>query len=293
MDSEKIFIDNNPQLNLKHGQLPAQKRRTKSQRANDLDGKTWLQYSVSVWNDIKKSKEEIRLKHPAMFPSQLAERLIKAFTTSKQKNVLDPFVGVGSTLLAAKALGRHGIGFDISEEYVQIAKQRLTQGDFFGKGESELYCEDAKNLFEHVRRGSIDLCVTSPPYWDILTQKRTADSKETRDYAEKNSNLGTISDYETFLKELKTVFAKVKIALKPLARCCIVVMDIRKGPTFYPFHMDISRFMTEDLGFILEDIIIWDRRLDYSNLRPLGYPSVFRINKIHEFILIFQKPKQS
>jgi hypothetical protein len=39
------------------------------------------------------------------------------------------------------------------------------------------------------------------------------------------------------------------------------------------------------------DIIIWDRRQDYNNFRPLGYPAVFRVNKAHEFILIFQKPR--
>lgn len=33
-------------------------------RANELDGKTWLQYSISVWNDIRKSKEELELRHP-------------------------------------------------------------------------------------------------------------------------------------------------------------------------------------------------------------------------------------
>jgi hypothetical protein len=52
--------------------------------------------------------------------------------------------------------------------------------------------------------------------------------------------------------------------------------------------MDITAKMQE-IGFTLDDIIIWDRRQEYNNLRPLGYPSVFRVNKVHEFILIFQK----
>ena len=46
--------------------------------------------------------------------------------------------------------------------------------------------------------------------------------------------------------------------------------------------------MTE-IGFEFEDIIIWDRKQEYSNLRPLGYPYVFRVNKVHEYILIFKK----
>ena len=67
-------------------------------------------------------------------------------------------------------------------------------------------------------------------------------------------------------------------------------MDIRKGPHFFPLHMDLTAVM-QQLGFFLDDIIIWDRRQEYNNLRPLGYPYVFRVNKIHEFIMIYQKPK--
>ena len=54
-------------------------------------------------------------------------------------------------------------------------------------------------------------------------------------------------------------------------------------------HADLATRMQE-VGFLFDDIIIWDRKRDYNNLRPLGYPSVFRINKVHEYILIFQKP---
>lgn len=77
--------------------------------------------------------------------------------------------------------------------------------------------------------------------------------------------------------------------MKPKAYCCVIVMDIRKKNKFYPFHNDVATFMQE-LGFLYDDLIIWDRRHEYNNMRPLGYPFVFRVNKAHEFILIFQKP---
>jgi len=67
-------------------------------------------------------------------------------------------------------------------------------------------------------------------------------------------------------------------------------MDLRKGKQFYPFHSDLATELARR-GFVLDDIIIWDRHADYNSLRPLGYPSVFRVNKVHEFILIFQKPR--
>ncbi|MEN6479314.1 MAG: DNA methyltransferase [Anaerolineales bacterium] len=85
------------------------------------------------------------------------------------------------------------------------------------------------------------------------------------------------------------MFEKVRNAMRPGAYCCVVVMDIRKKNRFYPFHSDLATLM-QTIGFIYDDLIIWDRRHEYNNMRPLGYPSVFRVNKAHEFILIFQKP---
>ena len=56
-----------------------QKENNNSKKLNDLDGKDWLRYSISVW-DIVKTPEERKLHHPAMFPLELCERLIKIFT---------------------------------------------------------------------------------------------------------------------------------------------------------------------------------------------------------------------
>jgi len=66
-------------------------------------------------------------------------------------------------------------------------------------------------------------------------------------------------------------------------------MDIRKGPRLYQLHSDLTRKM-EETGFTLNDIIVWDRQKEYNNMRPLGYPYSFIINKVHEYILIFKKP---
>ena len=51
-----------------------------------------------------------------------------------------------------------------------------------------------------------------------------------------------------------------------------------------------SKSTHQEMGFLFDDLIIWDRKHEYNNLRPLGHPSVFRINRVHEYILIFQKP---
>jgi len=291
------------------------KKETKSifknpKRANELNGSDWTKSSISVWNDItlskeeftkgveffnvwndiRKTPEEMMLHHPAMFPVMLPERLIKCFTTSKDMNILDPFMGSGSTLLAAFNLGRQGIGFEINEEYIKLAESRMTQDGLFVKNiPPKIYNEDARLISEKLEHESVHLCITSPPYWDILSQKRTADKKNIKDYGNNAGDLSKIMDYKDFLEGLIEIFKGVYEVLAPEKYCIVNVMDLRKRNRFFPFHSDLAIKM-QKVGFIFDDIIIWDRRQDYNNLRPLGYPYVFRLNKIHEYLLIFQKP---
>jgi site-specific DNA-methyltransferase (adenine-specific) len=81
--------------------------------------KSWLR---SAWIDIK--GESTRRGHPAPYPVSLAERLIKLFSFAGD-TVLDPFVGTGTTNLAALATGRNSIGIEIEPAYLKIAEQRL------------------------------------------------------------------------------------------------------------------------------------------------------------------------
>lgn len=265
-------------------------------RANELNGKEWLQSSISVWDDIRKSAEERSLKHPAMFPAELAKRLIKCFTNDNQGTILDPFAGVGSTLMAAKELNKDAIGIELSQEFTDIAMSRISNAEnqltLFDKVESnvEIHVIDSRTLSQYVDKNSVDMVVTSPPYWDILIEKRPLYPKENANYGDTENDLGKLRDYDEFLSELKAVFEQVYQVMKPNTYCCIVVMDIRKGNRLYPLHMDISMFM-EDIGYQLDDLIIWNRAQDYNYLYTLGYPSKFRINRIHEFILIFHKPE--
>lgn len=254
-------------------------------RCNELDGKTWIRYSISTWDDISKTTEEIRLKHPAMFPVTLVERLLKTFSR-EEDTILDPFMGSGSTLMASVKNNRKAIGLDISEEYIKIAEKRLISYDLSAY---RIFQDDARNILNYLEPESVDLCITSPPYWNVLKEKRSADKKDIRNYGEHEQDLGNIKSYHQYLDDLTTIFSRVKTIQKPGSHCIVVIMDIRKRNVFYPLHMDLSQKL-KGLGFHLEDIIIWNRKKEYNNLRPLGFPYVFRVNKVHEYILIFKTP---
>ena len=178
-------------------------------KLNDLDGRTWLQYSFSIWRDIQKTSEEKKLKHPAMFPISLASRLIRMFT-HEGDNVLDPFMGSGSTVIAAALEGRKGIGFELSEDYFILAKNRILnlglrklESSYI---EPEIYNEDARDSLQYISENSIDFVLTSPPYWDILNRPRTADRKQIKNYGNSKKDLGNIENYNDYLNELKFIF---------------------------------------------------------------------------------------
>lgn len=267
--------------------------RRNGKRANELDGATWTKYSLSIWSDIKKTPEEIALGHPAIFPVALVQRLIRCFMTSTDHVVLDPFSGSGSTLIGAMIERKQGVGFEIVPSYVELTKQRVSNRalpfDSDSLAAPVVHQDDARNILKTLGPESVDFCLTSPPYWDILSQKRTADYKRTRDYGDEKLDLAKIHGYWEFISELGRIFEQVYRALRPGKYCVVDVMDLRKKDKFYPFHSDLAVGL-KSCGFIFDDIIIWDRRQEYNNLRPLGYPSVFRINKVHEYLLIFRKP---
>lgn len=86
---------------------------------NKIEMQNWL---VTAWRDIK--GESTRGGHPAPFPEMLAERLIRLFSFAGD-TVLDPFVGTGTTCVAALRSGRNSVGVEIENKYFNMAERRI------------------------------------------------------------------------------------------------------------------------------------------------------------------------
>lgn len=91
-----------------------------------------------IWDDIP---GESTRNHPAPFPEELVDRLIRMFSFAND-TVLDPFVGTGTTMVAAARAGRNSIGIEVDQTYVQIARERLNK---------ELQCINVKRTLEVLR----------------------------------------------------------------------------------------------------------------------------------------------
>ncbi len=85
-----------------------------------LSKKEWSEYFLGHWN----FNGEKQTKHLAMFPEELPRRLIKMFSFVGD-TILDPFLGSGTTTLAAKNLGRNSIGYEINKQFLPIIKEKI------------------------------------------------------------------------------------------------------------------------------------------------------------------------
>lgn len=208
-------------------------------RLNDLTGKEWVSETVSVWIQRGLGKghahAQIEKQHPAPFSFQDVARLVRFFTKSGEL-ILDPFVGVGSSLKAAATEGRRGIGIELNQKYAALARLRLKtelNGDLHICRDQKVIRGDARSVIPTLAVNSVKLVVTSPPYWNILhkedhkaKQERLAHGLDTR-YSNNSADLGNIETYPEFLAALADTLALTRNCLVDGGHLCLVVGDFR------------------------------------------------------------------
>lgn len=257
---------------------------------NILSNKEWMMETKSVWFSRPPQRDELKAQHPATFAESDIVRLIEFFTKPGE-NVLDPFLGSGSTLVACAQTGRMGTGIELVEHWAEIARQRIYNEE--SDTEHQVIVGDSRKRMLEMEDESFDFIVTSPPYWMILRKdwdhkvkaERKSKGLSTR-YSDEENDLGNSESYEEFLSELGKVFTQCGRVLKKKHYMCVVVSDFRHKSKFFAYHADISRLM-ETIGLSLEGITILVQ--DSKNLYPYGIPFAFVSNIHHQYILIFRK----
>ena len=96
--------------------------RKSSQGESSIKKEEFMESTLSIWN-INPARAK-KIGHPAPFPIELPQKFINLYTYKKDL-VLDPFLGSGTTAVAAKLLERNFIGYEIEEKYIAIANNRL------------------------------------------------------------------------------------------------------------------------------------------------------------------------
>ena len=288
-------------------------KKEQDQRArtfNGLTAKEWAENSRSVWNDVSSMREKKHLDHGATFPLKMCTRLINMYS-HKDDIVLDPFLGTGTTVLAALENNRRGIGIELTDRFFEVAKEEVNQR---GYNESLVYPLEKEGCRCHLIKGDcsvelfalpsdfIQLTITSPPYADLIhkvVEDRTQRHKKsafvqdnnatTNLYSDDERDLGNMSLDEYVLAIEKIMSELFRITKKGGYNIWVVkdFRDTRNGSPYIDLHTRVAS-AGEKAGFKYHDLIIWDQN-EQRRLVLLGYPSVFYVNQNHSYLVVLRK----
>lgn len=264
---------------------------------NDLTGRQWIRFTRSWFIHNPPSRTTSEIVHPGKFPETMVREFIEFFTKMGEI-VLDPFMGVGSTLLASSQCSRRGIGIEVNSKYTELAREHL--GLFVS--DHVLINDDAARIPEIWKERDlpeIDFVFTSPPYWDMLSKSRGNVQSVHKDRIARGldyvystddpRDLGIIADYDLFLESLVKIFDSIYSILK-LGKYMVVVVQNLRNPEgrIVTLAWDLARDLQRLYTFKGERI--WCQ--DNKRLGIWGYPKDIVLNVHHHYCLIFKKEKQ-
>ena len=265
---------------------------------NKLKSNKDFDQPFSSWFILKpppRKKNEIL--HPAKYPEDLVKKFITVFSTEND-NIFDPMSGTGSTQLTALMNNRNGYGTELSNFFLNIANNRCTEhltlssdNEKISNLNFKILLKDARNISES-DFPEIDYIITSPPYWNMLNMKgaeyqaRRKEKGLQLNYSDDENDLGNIEEYQKFITELADIYLSLIKILKPGGFITIVVKNIKKKGSNYPFAWDLSEILQQELILLPEAFWLQD---DIS-IAPYGYFNTYVSNTFHQYCLTFQKP---
>ncbi|PJA98384.1 MAG: site-specific DNA-methyltransferase [Ignavibacteriales bacterium CG_4_9_14_3_um_filter_30_11] len=280
----------------KYIQLGERGRLNKNNKLNSLTGKEWIKFSKSwfVHRPIKRNKTEIL--HPAKYPESLVKEFIEFFT-KEDEWVLDPFLGSGSTLLAAGESKRNAVGIELTNKFYNISKKRIVENNF--KTKIIPIKGDSKNLSNILNENNLskirfDFVITSPPYWNqlernSLRQKNRSKKNLVTKYSVSKKDLGNVKDYKKFIEEQAEIFDIVYNQTKSGGYLSIITNNVYFKSKLYPLAYDTAISLTNrgNKSWVLKDEKIWLQ--DDKPLIALGVNNAWVSNRHHQYCLIFRK----
>lgn len=275
----------------------------KSSHINCLTAKEWLKCQIGVWEFYYEGRDiRDKEKHPAVFPISMANQVISLFTHQGEL-VIDPFVGSGTTLVAARDLDRNAVGFDLNEEYIELCKERLLQLALGNESKQLAIADDARNIPDYFGEETVSLIFTSPPYANLLNRKRKNKSRrgserkneqymEIEQYSQDPRDLGTLNPDE-FGKAIEEIFANMLPLLRPKAHCVINVPDFWWNNQRITLHIIVIEALRR-AGYELRNTMIWDRRNIVNRVGIFGWPSNYiTMGTTFEYLLDFWRPPRN
>ncbi|MFH2032660.1 MAG: DNA methyltransferase [Bacteroidota bacterium] len=264
-------------------------------KLNNLTGKEWIKFTKSWFIHRPNRRKEDEILHPAKYPESLVAEFIKFFSKENEW-VFDPFLGTGSTLIAAGENKRNGIGVEINEKYFGTCQKRIENLSSTQKllpllGSSfDINSILKKNKIDR----QIDYTITSPPYWNQLErnnirQKPRSEKGLDTKYSTSKDDLGNEKDYYNFIELQAQVFDNVFDITKNKGYLTIITNNVYCEGKLFPLAYDTAISLTKrgKKSWVLKDEKIWLQ--DDKSLIALGINNAWIGNRHHQFCLVFRK----
>ena len=290
-----------------------------SNTLNELGGDEWLYLTKSLWSTAYPSElgHAERRAHGANKPPRLMARLIEFFTR-RGELVLDPFAGVGGTLLGAAICRapRRSLGFEIDERwtdvYASVVREAQAErgglgpvladlGDAdpggpraFDPGGCRLEVGDALTRLPLLDAGSVDFVATDPPYNPQLRITMSGGPLAERfanrrtDYAmftADSADLANSASYEEYLDRMERVFVELRRVLRDGRYATVIVRDAYQDGRYRFTASDLAA-RADAAGLVPKGDLVWYQA--GTRLRPYGYPHAFVPNIVHQHIVVLR-----
>lgn len=269
-------------------------------RLNDLNGSQWLYWTNSIYetNFPPDLTFQLRKKHGAMKPPELMADIISFFTKAGE-TVLDPFAGVGGTLLGAELAGRKAIGIELNPEWVQIFDRivamftindgRLILRNGHHQGiEAQMQLGDCLDLMKQMADESVAAVITDPPYG--CNQGKIGFKKETNFNMASTDcrDLGCSLTYQEYLLKMKTIGREIYRILKADRYLVLLIGDRFDRGEYLPLGTMVAQTFQE-IGFKWKGVKIWWNKATQRPLKPYAIKNCFIPNINHQNVLILRK----
>ncbi len=287
---------------------------------NELSGEEWLYFTKSVWTTAYPSElgHALRRQHGANKPPRLMAKLIEFFTKTDDL-VLDPFAGVGGTLLGAAIARspRRAIGIELAPRwaaiYEEVVAAALAERDGRGpeladlgqndpggvRGFDPSGCElrvgDSLRLLPDLAPDTIDFVVTDPPY-NVQLPMTMSGGALAEDFANRRTDYAMVTDdpadianaadYPAFLDRMTEVLGEIHRVLRPGRYAVLIVRDAYQEGRYVFTGADLAA-RGATVGLVPKGDLIWYQA--GTRLRPYGYPTGFVPNIAHQHLLVLRK----
>ena len=262
-------------------------------RLNDLTGNAWMFFTKTVWQTALPSElgHALRRQHYANKPPSLMRQIIEFFTRPGQA-VLDPFAGVGGTLLGASLCQRQATGVELEPRWIEIYHQVCRQE---GIAPQEMIPGDSRIVLPQLVAAGrrFDAIITDPPYSPAL-KKTLCDGRYGRGnrrspfeaFSSSPADLRNAATFEEFYDRLEEIGRLFPDLLRSGAYAVVMIRDSYQNGEYIPASFHVAERLRR-VGLRFKGLKIWHQA--GAPIRPYGYPFAYVPNIVHHTILIFRR----